>query len=381
MAEAELLSLDEALERHAGEWRAIAERRGSAFISPEWVECWQRQYGTAAEIRVAVVVDDAGALRGLMPFAVESRGYPRAARVAGASLADWIHPVAEPGEESEIALAACAALAEHGPSWGALVFDNVDADGPLARIEPGDGGGRPLRRRERSSTVLPYAELPGTYDEYLAGRSSSFRRQLRRFDRRLAREAQLELRQTEDPGDLEADLETFFRLHFARWEGRGGSSLQPPGVRAFHLDFAAEALGRGWLRLLTLEADGEPIASFYGWRLGERYAFYQAGFDQAWSKFSVGLVLHGRVIERAIAEGAGEYDMLLGAEPYKLRFCDSLRHAVTVIFTRRYHPAGLVVGAEIGARRMVRRLPDDLRDRVRGALAGVERLLPTGRRR
>jgi CelD/BcsL family acetyltransferase involved in cellulose biosynthesis len=225
--------------------------------------------------------------------------------------------------------------------------------------------------------VLPFATLPGAYDEYLAGRSGSFRRQLRRFDRRLAEAARIELRQARDENELDADMKTFFALHYGRWEGRGGSTLAAGTARPFHETFAAAALRAGWLRLLTLEADGEPIASFYGWRLGNRYAFYQAGFNPEWGKFSVGLVLHGRVIAAAIEEGAREYDMLLGDEPYKFRFCEATRPVVTAVLTRPWSRAGAAVAADLGARRLAGRLPRG----VKARLGRLERLLPTGRRR
>ena len=376
MPETELLSAAEALRLHAPRWQELAERRGNAFVSPQWFEAWLQHYGDSAAARVAAVRGDDGALLGLMPFALSGR-LVRTVRLAGANFGDYMHPVAEPADETVVASCAVAALAAADSSWGALVLDNVDADAAWSQIELTGTRGRGLRRRERSPSVLPFATLAvDSYDEYLGQRSSSFRKQLRRFDRRLEREAAIELRQTRDPDELAADLETFFRLHFARWSERGGSSLAGGG-REFHQTFAAAALRAGWLRLLFLEADGEPIAAFYGWRLGDRYSFYQAGFDDSWSKFSVGLVLHGRVVERAIAEGAQEYDMLLGSEAYKFRFCDSVRRVTTPVLTKRMHPAGLVVAADLAARRLAGRLPEGWRTR----LASLERRLPTGRAR
>jgi CelD/BcsL family acetyltransferase involved in cellulose biosynthesis len=372
MAEAALLSADEALAEHEAEWRALAVARGNAFVTPEWLRAWLPHVGAGSEVCVAAVRGDDAALLGLVPFEVAGG----TARIAGASYADHLHPVAREKDDATVARSAVAALGSEGLRWSTLVLDNVDADAewPRAAASP---AGRQLRRRERTASVLPFAALPGDYDEYLAGRSGSFRRQLRRFDRRLAEAARIELRQTRDESELGADMETFFSLHYGRWEGRGGSTLAAATARPFHEAFAAAALRAGWLRLLTLEADGDPIASFYGWRLGGRYAFYQAGFDPEWSKFSVGLVLHGRVIAAAIEEGAREYDMLLGDESYKFRFCEATRPVVTAVLTRPWSPAGAAVAADLAARRLAGRLPGGLKVR----LGRLERLLPTGRRR
>jgi CelD/BcsL family acetyltransferase involved in cellulose biosynthesis len=375
LPEGRLLSAAEALDTYGAEWRRLAIVRGNAFASPEWFEAWLLHYGPASDVRVAVVQGDSSELLGLVPFAIARGRFGRTARIAGANLADYLHPVAARDDEAAVAAAAIEAMTRDQTDWSTLVLDNVDAG---ARWWAGLSG-RPdamLRGRERSASVLPYASLPATYDEYLAGRSGSFRRQIRRRDRRLEEAASIVLRPTTERG-LTADLETFFRLHFGRWNERGGSSLQAGRARAFHESLAPRALRAGWLRLLLLEADSEPIAAFYGWRLGGRYAFVQGGFDEAWSKYSVGLVLHGRVIESAIAEGAEEYNMLLGSEPYKFRFCDSARQVTTAVLTKRWHPAGAAIAAELAVRRVAARFPTGMKAR----LSRLERRLPTGRRR
>ena len=69
----------------------------------------------------------------------------------------------------------------------------------------------------------------------------------------------------EDPERLGEDMESLFRLHAARWGAQTTGVFE--GDRAsFHHDFAAESLGRGWLRLWLAEIDGVPVAAWYGWR-------------------------------------------------------------------------------------------------------------------
>ena len=379
MPEARLVPVAEALQVHGADWSRLAAVRGNAFVSPEWMRAWLAHYGADAAAHVAVVHDDAGELLGLMPFELRPGRFGQSARIAGANLADYLHPVATAEDEAAVAAAAVGALAREQPGWSTLVLDNVDADSQWwAQPLPGPKG-KVLRCRERTSSVLPFTPLPneGGMEEYLAGRSGNFRRRLRRLNRDLEAAGRVELRPARDDKDLSADMATFFRLHFGRWEDRGGSSLAAGQAQAFHEAFAAEALRAGSLRLLTLEVDGEPIASFYGWRFGDRFAFYQSGFDESWARFSVGLLLQALVIAEAIGEGAREYDMMLGAEPYKFRFCDSTRRATTAVLARPRHPAAGLVAADLAARRLAKRLPDGLRAR----LSGFERRLPTGRRR
>jgi CelD/BcsL family acetyltransferase involved in cellulose biosynthesis len=116
-------------------------------------------------------------------------------------------------------------------------------------------------------------------------------------------------------------------------------------VREFHREFTREAQGRGWLRLYLLEVDAAPVAGWYGWRLGNRFSYYQAGFDPAWGRYSVGFLLLAETVREAIAEGASEYDLLLGDEPFKARFATGRRLGRSVLLAPRVSRSRLAATA------------------------------------
>ncbi len=356
------------------EWRMLAERRGNAFLTPEWFWSWLEHYGESAEPVVSATMRPDGTLQGVIPFVLARAGRPRTVRFAGASLADHLHPVCLPEDEEPVAAAAFSALAAIGARWRLAVLDNVDVG---ARWY--EALGRPpfvaqVAFRESS---LPAIELSSEgWDGYLASRSRNFRDQARRYPRRLEREHQVSYRMTSNESELGRDMETLFALHDARWTSRGGSTLTSSRARAFHLDFARAALARGWLRLWLLEVDGAAVAAWHGWRVGDTYAYYQAGFDPAWERLSVGFVLLVHTVRSAIEEGASRYDMLLGDERYKGRFANTERSICTVMLSRS-QPARLLVGAEAQAWRASRSLPEGLR----GSASTIAAMLPGGRRR
>ena len=124
-----------------------------------------------------------------------------------------------------------------------------------------------------------------------------------------------------------------------------------------------------------LEVDGRPVAAFLGWRLGARFAFYQSGFDPEWAEHSVGSVLLGMTIRSAIEEGAHEFDMLLGTEPYKRRFADRSRPVETVVVATAGTPRSLLLTGEAFARRHGRELARH--PRLGSALRTVSAKLPS----
>ncbi len=353
------------LEEVEMDWRELAESRSNAFLTPEWADCWFKHYGAGFEPLVVAVRADGGRVRGLLPMALSASGRPRIATLVGANLGDRFHPVCKPGEEPEVAAAAGEALAACGDPWSTVILDHVDTAGGWVDAL-GAGTDVRLARLERVAAGLPFIDLSrySDWDGYLADRSSNFRQQVRRFRRNAARDHELRFRRTESSAGLDSDLSTFFELHDRRWQGRGGSSLATDRARAFHADFAAAALARGWLRLWFMEVDGTPAAAWYGWRVGGTYAYYNAGFDPSHSNLRPGMVLMAAVIHAALEEGAAEFDFLLGNEAYKHRFADGNREVSDITLVKRAHPAAAVARAEQAARRVARLIPADTRARL-----------------
>jgi CelD/BcsL family acetyltransferase involved in cellulose biosynthesis len=367
----ELLTAD-AAEGLADEWRSIAEAQGNAFLTPEWFFAWRRHYAGPKSSPILVVVrDSACGLAGLLPLARVGR----TTQFAGANVGDWFGPLARAGLELEVSAVAAETLFRAGHRT--LVLHNVDQDASWISALVSSWPGL-ITRRQLNSTVIPYVPLAGTWDAFLENRSHNFRSQVRRKERNLQRRHGLEFRMISEAGQLPKAMETFFELHRARWSSDGrGSSLTTGKAESYHIDFAAMALERGWLRLWFLMAGGQAVAAWYGWMIGGRYCYFNAGWDPAWSHESVGLVLLAHTIRSAIEEGAEEYSLLLGNEAYKARFAVEQRPVETVALA---HPLGLsqcLIHLDIAGRRLARTLPPELKARLGKARA--VKLLPGSR--
>jgi CelD/BcsL family acetyltransferase involved in cellulose biosynthesis len=352
----------------APEWRALAERRGNAFLTPEWFLAWLRHCGQGWEPHVAVARTPRSTLRGVLPMVSSRTNGRRELRVC--PIGDRFQPVADEWDEEALATTVAPVVAPPGRGLRSLLLENVDAEAAwwraLAKAFPA-----PLATVERSEATLPFVELAGiTWDEYLAGRSRQLRSQLGRKLRSLRKEHDVRFRRTQQLEEVPADLLTLFRLHDARWAQRPESSaLAEPEIRTFHLEFATAAFERGWLRLYVMEVDEVPVAALYGWLIGGRWSYYQAGFDPAWSRHSPGFLLLAETIRAAIEDGATEYDMLMGDEAFKRRFATSSRTVRTILLAPRGHQVHINAAAVVRLRRVWRTLPSRPRAQAR-RLAG-----------
>ena len=332
----------------AAEWAELALRSGNVFATPEWAEVWWRHFGAGLRRELALLRAPDGAPLALISLCVRGSRPLRLARFAGYGPADELGPVCAPADAPAAALVLSGSGRELG--WDLLLAE---------RLPPGHRvAGRVLA--EESSPVV--AVPPGGFEEYMASRSRNFRSQARRKERALERDHALSFRLSDDPARLDEDFGTLVRLHRERW-GEEGSGAFSPAREAFHRDFAAVAQERGWLRLWIAEADGRPVAAWYGLRYGRAESYYQSGRDPEWERSSVGLVLLVHTIRAAMGDGMEEYRLLRGGETYKDRFATSDPGVVTVAAGR-----GASGRAAAAAGAAALRLPEPLRRRAVAAM-------------
>jgi CelD/BcsL family acetyltransferase involved in cellulose biosynthesis len=321
------------------DWSRLAEASGNVFSTPEWAEAWLRHLGDGHEPWIAVARGGDGRAVAIVPLTVRRERRLRTAGLLGAGPADELAPVCAPDDIELAADAFREALHERGRDWSLF----VGATMPTGWGERLDGD---VREREAS----PVLRLDGTsFDDFLAGRSRNFREQVRRRERKLAREHELSFRLTTDPERLDADLDTLIALHDARWGGTTGTFAGPLGD--FHRDFARAALERGWLRLWIAELDGKPAAAWYGLRYGGDEWFYQSGRDPELERTSVGFVLLSHTVREAANDGVRTYRLLRGDEGYKGRWASDDPGLETVVLARGVLGRAALVAADVRAAR------------------------------
>jgi CelD/BcsL family acetyltransferase involved in cellulose biosynthesis len=298
------------------EWTELAERCGNVFGTWEWADAWCRHLGNCLKLSIGVLRDEHGEAVAILPLCITRELPFRLVRFIGAGPSDELGPICAP-EHRPAAVAALTRQVEQliGTS-GIFLGERLPGDEHVAQQVADELGGIPVRHI--ASPVLPVDGR--TFEDFLADRSRNFRNQVRRRMRKLERRGVV-FRLTEDPATLTRDMQTLFRLHAARWSH--GESTVFDGVKAdFHLEFAHRALEHGWLRLWTMELDGEPVASWYGLRYGEIENYYQAGRDPAYDELHVGFVMLCHSIERAFGDRVREYRFGSGDEDYKSRFAE-----------------------------------------------------------
>lgn len=317
-------------------WNDLARASSNIFATREWCDAWWRHLG-GGERWTVEHRDPDGSLFAVAPLYLTRRGPLRIVRFVGHGEADLLGPLCRPERRSQAAAAILRTLHEEG-GWDVFLGQDLDQ---AARWGEAWGG---TRIRGESSPVLAFEQ--GDWDEFLAARSRNFRYNLRR-NRKKVEEAGAAFRLT-DEASLHGDLESFFRLHSARWGGEG--VFGDERVRAFHREFTAAALERGWLRMWVIEMEGGTAAIWYGFRFAGVEYYYQMGWDPKLEQLSLGTVVLNHSIEHALKDGMREYRFLRGAEAYKSRLANREGRIETIALAR-----GPVGRAAVLAARLLRR--------------------------
>ena len=320
-------------------WTKLAARSGNPFATWEWASVWWRHFAADGEPAFAECSLAGNGPFAILPLYVAKRGPVRLLRLVGHGLGDVLGPICDPADAELAGIALRRALRELPARRRILLAERLPG-GPAAAAF----GGRLLQCE--ADPELPIAGR--TWDEYLALRSRNLREKLGRNTRKLERQHELRYRLCNDPDRLDADVDTLIRLHKARW-GAGGA-FERESIVAFHRDFAAAALRRGWLRLWSMEVDGEAVAAWYGFRFGGVESFYQSGRDHEFDRFSIGFLMLMRTIRAAFDDGLERYTFLRGDEPYKDRLAEVDHGLETRVLGRGVLATAAILGGSVALR-------------------------------
>ena len=321
-----------AFERLRSEWDELlaASEADCPFLTWEWLYTWWRHLSGSRRLHL-VTVRRGGRLLAIAPLAIR-RGEPLRLLPfpvleflgSGVVGSDYLDLIIRRGEEE----ACLSALASHLSGSGftlelsQLRAGSMRVPGLARRLE--GMGWRPV---EEAVGVCPYVELTGHgWDSYLATLSPAHRYNFRRRLRNIHKRFEVRFEQAGDETQRRALLPQLMALHRERWNRVDVSgAFNTSALVAFHDEWSQLALQRGWLGLFLLSLDGQPAAALYGFRYQGVFYFYQSGFDPAFNRFSVGMLVLGLAIRNAIEAGMRECDLLHGDEEYKFKWSSGQR--------------------------------------------------------
>ncbi|HWF31518.1 MAG TPA: GNAT family N-acetyltransferase [Solirubrobacteraceae bacterium] len=325
MSDVELVSDLAAIEALAPEWDALAIASSNPVAAPSWVLAWWKHAAPAGLQPRVVAVRERGALLGLAPFCIgPSREGLRECRLMASEFGVCMEPLAMPGSEWIVAGEVARALAASLPRIDVVAFGpmTIASRWPSALQEQWPGRVPAVVRRYRVERAPVVILREPTYEAWLGSLSSKLRRAMRLGERDFAQAGGTTRWTTAET--LHADIETFARLHKARWEGRGWSRLVDLGERLspWFEQLARDLLAEQRFRMCVLEVGETPICVDFGLLAGGELAAINSAWDEDYAKLSPAKLAVARVVESAYELGARRVHLGSGEQENKLRLAN-----------------------------------------------------------
>lgn len=325
-------------------WNTLLDKsrdRDNIFRTWEWQYNWWEVYGKDKSLFVLAVKNEKGALVGIAPLYKEVNrlfGLFKVKEIrllgSGEVCSDHLDYILEKEYEHQAIEAIFNYLSENRQEWDVIHLEALSKENNILLEDLSFSRNGFLIKKGVFST-LPYIDLSS--EGYLERLSSSRRYYIRRKEKAISRQYDVCLLSYEEMKDSQAAFDTLIRLHSKRWKDRdiAGGSFSSGRFNAFHRRMV-EVFGKsGNLRLDFLKADDSLVAGLYGFCKGDRFFYYQAGFDEAWEKYSVGVVLMAACIKKMIREGVKEFDFLRGEDSYKFDWTDKQRENLFITVIRK----------------------------------------------
>jgi CelD/BcsL family acetyltransferase involved in cellulose biosynthesis len=294
------------------EWRELVVRLGGAYFqSPDWILSWWEAAGRPPS-EIALWRGADGNLEGLVALSMIRERLHRSIPWSITALSNAGSGL---GAADDCGWPLSPGLARDAMAW---VTRRAGRHPVLLRSVSADAGSSvppAFRRTER--TPCPRLRLGDDQGDLPA--SSSFKKRLRQYRRRLSREGVTF--QWIGPGLVEDRLfEWLVDLHRARRDAMGEPTSFGTRFASLHGGLVARgAENRGPAMVLAIQRD-EIVGVLYGFVWEHTFYYYQTGWEPSLANLSLGTSLVDEAIHQARSLGLKIFDFLRGAEPYKYRF-------------------------------------------------------------
>ncbi len=324
-------------ERFRGSWSALLEKSAAntVFLTWEWLIAWSETFLGNKRDMFVVMVYEGNSLVAIAPWYVHNaaKGLLSVRQIeylgtpdAGS---DYLDVIVKKGKEKEVASFLYRFLLDNASGrWGRLrlhdvpanslfllhFLNNIRADGKYAAMS--------------DASYCPFSILPETEEAFFSGLSSRRGQRFRQDLRNLQKQDTIE-HLTCSTGNLDAQLEEFFRLYSekAGWQGDSLKQL----IRRY-LDLK----GEGAIQLDFLVAGEVNVGGLLHLKYGNTLYMYLMAIDKTYnSKVSIGNLLVGLSINNAIASGITCYDFLKGEEDYKFHWANAGQRTASLLFSQR----------------------------------------------
>lgn len=212
--------------------------------------------------------------------------------------------------------------------WDRIILPGMPADGDLARSLAG-----PLSALGPVGAAVGITRVVtavSDFDQWLAGRSRVFRRNLRQAERRAADEG-VTFETISDQSDL---MDRLLAIERRGWKGGIDDGITSPSMEIFYRTMIERLQTAGRCRTVVARLADADIGFILGGERGRRYRGLQLSYVESARHLSIGHLLQLHEMRRVCADpGIDVYDLGMEME-YKRRWAGDEEASITLVVDR-----------------------------------------------
>jgi CelD/BcsL family acetyltransferase involved in cellulose biosynthesis len=329
------------LERFRLAWTALhGQTRGASFFQTfDWLTCYWKHYGKPQRLRVLVVASGTSPI-GIVPLTViRERTRLGDLRVLTFPLHDWGWFYGPIGPNPAATLTSAMQYLHAQPrDWDLLDLRWIDVD----RLDHGrtqlaaQNAGFAVARAVWKQTAI--VDTTTSWERFLASKTSKFRSNLRRSEKRVAELGDLTFERYRPLGAAHDDDDPRWDFYQdavvvaeRTWqaEASDGDTISTPRTRDFFRETYALAVKNGMADLCLMRAGGRPIAFGYNYVCDGYVVGIRQGYDRDFAKLGLGHVLYLNMLRDSFERGDRVFDMGVGSldnkQPWQTDLVNSYR--------------------------------------------------------
>lgn len=333
-------------------WSELLEVTPEAtfFQSLDWLQAYWQHFGQGQKLRVIAVMER-GSCVGILPLVVRKENTRVGTmRLLTYPLDDWgsfYGPIAQ--HPARVNLAAWSHVLNTRRDWDVIEPRWLTQSGctELARHFSQLG----ISGHVTNTDSSPIVSLDGTWEDFLASKTSKWRNNLKRWERNLRKLGELtHVRHRPLAGDSETEtrwdlFDECLQVARRSWQHNSpdGTTLSDESILPFLTDVHGRASQAGCLDLNLLRLDGRPIAFAYNYVLNGKLCGLRVGFDPEHGRSGAGNLLYARVIEDSFLRGDKWYDLGAGSLEAKRHIATSTRESYRLTYSSRLSLRGQLI--------------------------------------
>ncbi len=316
-------------------WNRLLQRSDAdcVFLTWEWLFTWWNRYAGNGRLLILVVRDANGRECGIAPL-MKGRilGLFQTIQLIASNssvCSDFLDVIAEKGSEEFVARALIQHLLKKRHQWELFDFSEVPEDSLFLHVLRQVPEFRRLPTWQTVKHRAPSLSYPDSWGDLLAQFGRSTRKKVRQYRKRLESKFHTQFLAWDELFDRKQTIAVMAKLQKASISRKGHEGVfDEERYRSFHFQIVERFHQRGWLYIMFLTCDGQPVAFQYNYLYANRCYGYQMGFDPDYACFRVGTVLQSFVFEDSMSKGAHGYEHLRGDEAYKHHYATSIRRTL-----------------------------------------------------